>query len=355
MNHRNDEGWLDEIIARAADIGKVEFDRRKWLDRLAAEPQKPGVPCPRTRYAKSKPHKKVWRTIMDSRITKYSVAATVLVAASLVLFDPLGLFGGRHGVVLAETAERMNEVQTIVHKEERVYYEIGKEEPLLRADVVKYLSFERGVVEEQYDEGGSLKYRVYILKDPQQIILVLVDEKKYLKLPLTDSWARLMDHLTPKSIVEHFKAGNCRNLGPAKVDGHDVEGFETNNTEIFPIPEQYRFLFPIKDIKWQFWIGKDDPLPVSADLEVTTGRGLFTAFKELRITCHDYDMKYDQSIPDTVFDPNIPEDYTPLNLESVAEKNAAWLGVGVLPVVGIIVGRRCRRRSRRRGLARFTT
>jgi hypothetical protein len=349
MKHRNDEDRLDEIIARAVDLGKVEFDRKAWLDRLAAE--RPSLDGRQVHHTKSALHRKIWRTIMESRVTRYSAAATILVAASLVLFDPLGLFGGRHGVALAEVVERMNEVQTITHKERRIYYEIGKEEPMLKTNVVKYLSFERGVVEEQYDEAGNLMYRVYILKDPPQIIFVLIEQKKYLKLPLADSWARLMEHLTPKDIVAHFKAGDCRDLGPATVDGHDVEGFETNNSEMWPIPERYRFLFPIKDIKWQFWIDidKDLPLPVAADLEVTTGRSLFTLFKELRIVCHDYDMQYDQDIPSTVFDPNIPADYTPLDLESAVKENAAWIGVGALPVVGLVAHRRRRRaRSRRR-------
>jgi hypothetical protein len=288
----------------------------------------------------------LWRTIMESKATKYSVAATLLVAASLILTNPFSLSGGRHGVVLAETVERMNEVRTLMHKEKRVYYEMGRDEPLLKADVVKYLSFERGIVEEQYNEDGSLKYRVYILRDPQQIILVFAEEKKYLKLPLADAWARLMENLTPKAIVEHFKAGNCRDLGPARIDGHDVEGFETSSPETFPIPEPYRFLFPIKDIKWRFWIDKDLPLPVAADLEVTTGRGLFTAFKELRITCHDYDMQYDPNLSPTIFDPNIPADYQCLNLQSVAQENAAWLGVGALPAMGFVAYRR--RHPRRR-------
>jgi hypothetical protein len=346
MKHRNDEDRLDDLIARAADIGKVEFDRRKWLDRLAVP-----APCLDSRqmsHRKSEPHKKIWRTIMDSRITKYSLAATILVVASLVLSDPFGLFGSRHSVLLAETVRQMDQVRTITHKEKRIFYEMGKDEPWLKTDVVKYLSFDRGVVEEQYDEAGNLMARAYILNDPPQITLVFPREKKYVKLPLADSWARLMNNLTPKAIVEHFKSGGCKDLGSATVDGYDVEGFETNNAEIFPIPEPYRFLFPIKDIKWQFWISKDKPFPVAADLEVTTGRGFFTLFKEMRITCHDYDMQYDQDIPSTVFDPNIPADYTPLNLESTLKANAAWLGVGTLPVVGLVAHRKCRRtRSRR--------
>ncbi len=351
MKHRNDEDRLDEIIARAVDLGKVEFDRKAWLDRLAA--QGPSLDSRQMHHTKSEPHKKIWRTVMESRVTKYSVAATILVAASLVLFDPLGLFGGRHGVVLAEVVERMNDVKTMILKEKRVYYEIGKDEPLLSTNVVKYLSFDRGIVDEQYGEDGRLQGRAYILKDPPQITIVLVEDKKYVKLPLTDSAARLVERLTPKAIVEYFKAGDCKDLGTATIDGHEATGFETRDTGLFPISGQYRFLFPIKDIRWQFWISEDLPFPVTADLEVTTGRGLFTVFKELRITCHDYDMEYDPNIPSTVFDPNIPADYTPLNLESTVKESAAWLGVGGLPVVGIVVRHR-RRRTHRRGVRMAT-
>jgi hypothetical protein len=347
MNHGNDEDRLGEIIARAADLGKVEFDRKAWLDRLAA--QGPGLNGQQTHHTKSA-QKQMWRTIMESRITKYSVAATILVAASLILFDSFGLFGGRHGIVLAEVVERMNEVKTMTLKEDRVYYEAGKDEPLLKTNVVKYLSFDRGIVDEQYGEDGRLQARAYILKDPPQITIVLVEDKKYVKLPLTDSAARLMERLTPRAIVEYFKAGDCTDLGTATVDGHEVTGFETRDTGLFPISGQYRFLFPIKDIKWQFWISKD-LLPVTADLEVTTGRGVFTLFKELRITSHNYDMEYDPNIPSTVFDPNIPADYTPLNLESTIKENAAWIGVGTLPVVGLVVHRRRRRARRHRSCA----
>jgi hypothetical protein len=211
--------------------------------------------------------------------------------------------------------------------------------------VVQYVSSDRGIVDEQYGQDGRLQGRAYILKDPPQIVIVLVEDKKYVKLPLTDSAARLMERLTPRALVEYFKAGDCTDLGTATIDGHEVTGFETRDSGLFPISGQYRFLFPIKDIKWQFWISKD-LLPVTADLEVTTGRGLFTAFKELRITCHDYDLKYDPNIPPTVFDPNIPADYQLLNLESAAGKGAAWLGVGALPVAGFVAYRRRHPRKR---------
>jgi hypothetical protein len=320
MSHNHSEDRLDELIARATDIGKVQFDRKAWLGRLAAEG--PGLDGQQTHRTKSAHDRQTWRTIMESKATKYSVAATILVAASLVLSDPFGLFGGRHGIALAAVVERMNDVKTMTLKEKRVFYETGSDEPWLKTNVVQYVSSERGIVDEQYGEDGRLQGRAYIQKDPPQITVVFPLDKKYVKLPLTDSAARLMERLTPRALVEYFKAGDSTDLGTATIDGQEVTGFETRDSGLFPIPSPYRFLFPIKDIKWQFWIGKD-LLPVTADLEVTTGRGLFTVFKELRIVCHDYDMVYDVNIPATVFDPNIPADYTPLSVESAVKENAA--------------------------------
>jgi hypothetical protein len=57
-----------------------------------------------------------------------------------------------------------------------------------------------------------------------------------------------------------------------------------------------------------------------------------------------------QDIPSTVFDPNIPADYTPLSVESTLKANAAWLGVGTLPVIGIVAQRRRARTRRRKGV-----
>ena len=111
MNHRNDEDRLDEMITRAADIGSVEFDRAIWLGRIAA-----------------KPHRKIWRRIMESKVTRYSAAATILVVASLVLSNPFSLFGSRHGVVLAEAARKVSEMGTSVGTCSRTVWYQGQED-----------------------------------------------------------------------------------------------------------------------------------------------------------------------------------------------------------------------------------
>ena len=39
-------------------------------------------------HMKSKPHKTIWRAIMESRVTRYSAAAAVVMASAFVLFGP---------------------------------------------------------------------------------------------------------------------------------------------------------------------------------------------------------------------------------------------------------------------------
>ncbi|MCU0916017.1 MAG: hypothetical protein MUC88_15865 [Planctomycetes bacterium] len=349
MNDRKDQDGLDRIIRQAVDLGTVTFDRAKWLDRLAAQAREPVPPSRQTHHPEPGRRRRIWRIIMESKATRYSVAATIVAAAALILTNPFGFLGRSHGVALAEAVEKMDAVETMVLKEQRNFYELGQEEPFLRAQVVKYCSSRHGVVEEQYDEQGNLMARAYILKEAQQLIFVFPQGKQYLKLPMSESWARIMDYLTPKALVAYFQSGDYKELGPSRCDGHDVEGFEVTDTSLFPLADQQHFLFrlfPVEAVQWRFWIDTKTLLLAGADLEVTTGRGLFTLFKRMRVTCHDYDIQYNQEIPAAVFDPNIPDDYTPLNLGSLAEKNAAWLGVGAVPVAaGIVVHRRRHRHA----------
>jgi len=84
MKDRKDEKWLDDIISEATNLGEVNFDPQKWKDKyLLNESRESSSP-----YPKSKTHRNFWRTIMESKITKYSAAAVIFLAITLVLFGP---------------------------------------------------------------------------------------------------------------------------------------------------------------------------------------------------------------------------------------------------------------------------
>ena len=139
--------------------------------------------------------------------------------------------------------------------------------------------------------------------------------------------------------VEHTK------LGRRQIDGCEVEGFEAIDTEIWPMPDEFNFLFPVKQITWRFWIDVQSSLPVRAEYEVITDRGLLTGMKKLKVVCKAYDFEYHQQAQEELFDPNIPEDYTELGLSDLMpiKAKAGLTGMVIIPA-GFVLWRRHRRK-----------
>ncbi|MHC4434511.1 MAG: hypothetical protein ACYTBS_21955 [Planctomycetota bacterium] len=281
---------------------------------------------------------------MESKVTRYSVAAVIALATAIVLIGPFGI-SDNGGIVWAQVVKKIDEAQMIVHKEQRFYYELGEEEPFLKTDVIKHCCQKLGIIDEQYTTEGDLTHRAYVLGEPREMVLVLPETKKYFKMPLADGMAQVINRLTPRGLVEHFMAIKHTKLGRSRIDGRVVEGFEAIDTEIWPIPEKFDFLFPVKQITWRFWIDVETSLPVRGEYEVITDRGLLTGMKKLRVVCKAYDFEYHQEVREELFEPNIPDDYTEFTLTDLipAKAKAGLAGIGLLPM-GFVFWRRRRRR-----------
>lgn len=338
MKNKKDEKWLDETILRAVDFGEVKFDAQKWQEKYILNETV-------ETHLKFKAYFNVWRFIMESKVTRYSAAAMVALAFILVLLNPFGS-SNNGSIVWAEVAQNVSEIQTVVHKEKRIFYEQGQDEPFLIADVMKYVSLDYGIVEEQYDTEGTLQYRAYMLKKSARVLMVFPPQKRYLELPLDETFAGKIDSVTPKGLVDYFTSHSSEELGRSRFDGRDVEGFAINDMSLFPIPDKYRFLIPFEDIHYRLWVDVESSLPVGAEAELTTGRGLLTWFKRLRVMVRAYDLQWDAEIPEGTFEPNIPDDYAEINLTDFipAKAKAGLVGLGILPI-GIIFWRRRKRKK----------
>ncbi|UCD49181.1 MAG: hypothetical protein JSW27_16810 [Phycisphaerales bacterium] len=305
-----------------------------------------------------RPGSTLWRFIMESKMTRYSAAAVVMLAAVLVLLSPFG--SSKNGsIALADVVEKVRQMPTVVHREEYVFSEIGQEEPGHEAatvtfDVLKYASEEYGVAQDVFDDKGTLIAQVYFLAETQQGMIVSHTEKKYGKVSLPGNiYNRAEAPLTPRGLVEYFTSGHYTSLGPARFGNFDVEGFETADPNVlFPVPEPLRSLFPVTDIIARLWIDVQTSLPVGVEAEFNTDRGLLTGFEKLHCECRAYDFRWNAEIPPGTFDPNIPDDYTELKVTDFipAEAKVGLVGLGALPVIGIIIHRR-RHRARRRNPA----
>jgi hypothetical protein len=282
---------------------------------------------------------------MESKATRYSLAATIILTAALVLWDPLDFSGSRHGVVLGDVAQKLSETRTVMHKERRLVWRPGEDKPFFTGEVRKYVSTDFGFVEEQYDSNDALVHRLYLLKEQQQIILVFPATKKYLQFAAPERiYEDLCKMATPAGMVNYFTALPYEKLGRSRFDDCDAEGFQVNHVDFSWLGEGVRFLFPLRDVTARLWVDVETALPARIEMVIDAGRGLLNGFQPVHVEFTAYDFQWDPEIPAGTFDPNIPADYTRIDPASAVSPNAAWLGFGGVPFGLLVYGGRRRRR-----------
>jgi len=327
---------VERIVGRARLRADPAADERILRDAGAAL-----VKTTDNRPQASRPGPSFWRVIMESRITRYSVAATIVVAAALVLTNPFGFFASSHGIVLGDVAQKLSETRTVIHKQRRVVYRQGEDKPFFTGEVQNYFSTDRGMVEEQYDPNGALLYRICLPKEPQEVTILFPKVKKYVRVPAPkDLYEQLGKMIAPAGLVNYFTSGSYTKLGRSQRDGCEVEGFEATQFDLSWLPAHTKYLFPIQNLTARLFVDLRADLPVGAEIEVDADRGLMTYFQKVHVEIKTYDYQWNAVIPAGTFDPNIPADYTPINLGSLVPEKAAWLGVGALPLVGFVAYRR---------------
>jgi hypothetical protein len=352
MKRDKDNQWLNVLLFERVHRAPAKFDFRQWCQKHPAEARllERGFETS-GRSRKTTTHYPLWRCIMESRVTRYSAAAVVGLAAAVILIQPDKRFGTQ-GVVLAEVAAKVSEMGNSVLKGRRIAWEQGQEEPLLNATGTAYVSSEHGYMEEQYDADGNLTHRAYILKESRRFVLVVPSEKWYMEMSVSEEiFDRLTAVLTPGGLLARLTSGPYTELGQRRLDGLEVEGFGTNDPELLAVPEPLGFLLPVKSVAARVWIDVESSLPAELDVDFTTDRALIAGFKKLRAEFRTDEIEWNAEIPEGTFDPNIPADYTRISPESIAKENAAWVGVGALPIIGIIVRRRRRRARLRRPIS----
>jgi hypothetical protein len=351
MKNKKDENWLDENISKAIDIGEVKFDTQKWREKYILNE-------PTATRPTIKAHKNFWRFIMESKVTKYSAAAIVILAITLVLLSPFGA-PGNGGVVLAEVQQNVAGIETMIIRGTKTYMRPGEPDSVLEFggmkwefDLVKYFSQQHGLVEEGY-VGDELIYRVTMNRPQRQTLLVLPPWKKYGMFTSTDAQMRLLENGTPKGIINLLFEGDYRELGRDNIDGVEVEGFEVQDPvtfmELFPKP-----IVDIQNIKGKVWIGIEEKLPIWVEGDLVFGKSLMTGFNDLIL--HEVNIleKCDIELDEDIFDTNPPEGYTEFTLSDImslipANIKAGVTGAGlgsILVPIGFISWRRRRRKKK---------
>jgi hypothetical protein len=195
--------------------------------------------------------------------------------------------------------------------------------------------------------GDELIYRFTFNRPQRQTLLLLPRYKKYGKFPSTDAQMRLLENGTPTGLITLLMEGESKELGRDTIDGVETEVFE------FQDPGTFKDLLPktiadFQSMKGKVWIGIDEQLPLRVEGDMTIGKSFMTVFHDLNLhevnTLGDFNVELD----DAIFDTTPPEGYTELTLSDIvqmipAKAKAGLIGVGALPIIGLVIHRRRRR------------
>ena len=289
---------------------------------------------------------------MESKITRYSAAAVIVLAMTLVLFGPFWA-PGNGNIVLADVQQKVAGIETMIIRGTKTYTHPGENGEIYEFDgvkcefdLVKYSSTKHGFVEEGYAEG-NLFYRLTFNLPEKKTLITFPPYKKYLTFTSLDDVAELMEGLiTPNGFLNLLLEGEYKELGKDKIDGVDVEGFEfqAGSVEnILPKP-----VFDMQAVTGKVWIGIKEQLPVRIETDLCIGKCFTTMFNELNLREVNVLDKYNVELDENIFSTNPPEGYTELTLSDIlllipVEAKAGIAGLGIAPI-GFVFWRRRRRK-----------
>jgi hypothetical protein len=360
MKNENDNQWLESMLERQIHREPEQFDFTKWAEK---HPDEAGMLRrgfeSSGRSMKTKPYK-IWRFIMESKVTRYSAAAVVALAVTLILVGPFGT-SKNGGVVLGDVQKKVAGIETMILRGTKTFTYPGEPDRIFefdgikcKFDLVRYHSTQYGLVEEAYAEGKPI-YRITFNIPKEQTLILFPKYKKYLKFASTDALAKIMESFsTPNGILNMLLAGDYKKLGRDNIDGIEVEAFEFQDTEpLEPFKELLpKAVFDIQNFKGKVWIAIKEQMPVRIEGNLVIGKSFTTMFHELNL--HEVNTlgEYNVEIDEDTFDTNPPEGYTELTLSDIlqfipVEAKAGIAGLGIIPA-GLIVWKRRRKVATRK-------
>jgi outer membrane lipoprotein-sorting protein len=236
----------------------------------------------------------IGRTIMTSSFAKLAVAAAVVLAGLL----GLNILSGPHGgVAWAAIPDHIKAIDTFMF---RLTIDVqGNDEARTSGKHTGQFTF---YLSEQYgfrmDIGGDgTVISWYVPPAGETLTMVIPAEKKWSRTPLPPDQRGKMpeEYEDPAEYIQRFLARPSRELGRSVIDGVEVEGIEVTD----PPLEQGKLANGIG----RLWVDVQTQLPVRIEIEGTADGKVVRWLME---------FKWSEAVPASVFEPNIPSDYTPL-------------------------------------------
>jgi hypothetical protein len=232
-----------------------------------------------------------WRIVMKNPITKLASAATIIVAVTLVLYLTDG--PEMSTVALGEVLQNVEKMKccTFRHKVSSKTNSGTPEETSNDTERTTYVSAEYGLRHDVYKDG-QLTGILYIPLSGIDVTYVMPVAKQYSIGTMSEEYMKQNNQASPSGLIKEFMSYEYTKLDRKKIDGVEAEGVEVNE------PGFYGFNSTVG----RLWIDIETNLPVRMEIE-----GIREATETTVIT---YDYNWDAELDQSIFQLNIPNDYT---------------------------------------------
>ncbi len=272
--------WIKQLHLRASDRldGRMHAD----IDRALADTQ-------------ATAHPTIGRAIMTSSFAKLAVAAVVVLAGLL----GWNMLGGPHGsgVAWAAIPDHIKTIDTFMF---RLTIDVHEKDNASASDkhtaqFTFYLSEQYGFRMDISGDGTMVSW--YVPPESDTLTMVVPAEKKWSKTPLPPEQRGKMpeEYKDPAEYLQRFLARPHKELGRSVIDGVEVEGIEVTD----PPTDKGMLANGIG----RLWVDVQTELPVRIEIEgAAEGKSVRWLME----------FQWSEAVPASVFEPNIPSDYTPL-------------------------------------------
>ena len=253
-----------------------------------------------------------WRIIMNNRMSKLAAAAVIVVG----VFVGYEIFSGTSSVSWAQVRERVAAVKAVMYKAKVNASENGQ---LFQLQIEAILADEHGTRMDTYMDKQLLQ-RSFTLAEKKTHIIIMVSQKKYIEVELTDK--NRIENGDPKLIVEAFLKGDYKKLGRREINGVTLEGIQSDDvspTAGFPGGRGLiEALVGSNVLASSLWVDIATGWPVEITMDITDEDGNEQA------TIVVSDFQWDAQIDPDTFASVIPEGYElmyKVNAENLEEGN----------------------------------
>jgi hypothetical protein len=288
-----------ENLVQKADCQAPDAMRQRLWENVAQELHPSRSATPR------RGEMRVWRILMNSKIARLAFAAVIVVA---VLIGMSQLEGSATSVVWGEVVRNIEANPGFVFRMKQIHN--NEKTGIREFHMVVYGSAEYGMRMDGYLDPKDPIQTYGSLKE-EAMISIMHSSKTYTRMPLSGDQLAEFEELDLKKRVREYISAKHRKLGRKIIEGIEAEGIEIDD------PSEAKANFQVDSCAIQLWVAVDTGLPILVEVDTVGKNGT------LEIHTVQDNFRWVE-LDASEFEPNIPEDYTLMEVEIDADGGAPF-------------------------------